>query len=135
MDFGGSLFLLLLLSETLEHGRIALLTVLQGAVDAADRRAGRAGLFEDVVIDQAVVEELGQLEALLHGLELGKRAKISKEIIAFLDSLELENGAVELAVRIRVFISIVQDKISPLLIVGFRRNYGNTLTLESKVEF
>ena len=43
--------------------------------------------------------------------------------------------AVELAVRIRVFISIVQDKISPLLIVGFRRNYGNTLTLESKVVF
>jgi len=129
------LLLLLVFLHAVEDDAVRAHAVVETAVDAADGRAGSAGLFQNVVVDQAVIQKLRQLKALLHGLELGKRAKISKEIIAFLDSLELENGAVELAVRIRVFISIVQDKISPLLIVGFRRNYGNTLTLESKVVF
>ena len=61
--------------------------------------------------------------------------KIGKEIVAFFNSLKLENGAVKLAVRIRPFISIVQDRISPLFMVGFRSSYSSTLTLESKVEF
>ena len=82
-----------------------------------------------------MAQQPGDFKALLHGLEFRESAKIGKEIVAFFNSLKLENGAVKLAVRIRPFISIVQDRISPLFMVGFRSSYSSTLTLESKVEF
>ena len=94
MDFGGSLFLLLLISETLEHGRIALLTVLQGAVDAADRRAGSAGLFENLVVDAALIEEGRDLIALLHSLEFCDRAEVFKKIDTLVDGLQSEDRLV-----------------------------------------
>ena len=74
--------------------------VVQAAVDAADGGAACAGLFENVIVNEAFIEELCDLEALLHCLHFGDGTQIRKKIVALLRSFQRQNRAVQITARV-----------------------------------
>ncbi|MBS6367802.1 MAG: GNAT family N-acetyltransferase, partial [Clostridiales bacterium] len=50
--------------------------MVEAAVDPADRGARRAGFLQNLVVDHPLIEQLGHLIALLHGLQLRDGAEV-----------------------------------------------------------
>ena len=71
---------------------IAVISVIQGTVDAADGGSGRAGFFGDFKICPVLFQHGCHLEALGEGQKLVNGTQILEEIIAFLLRLQAEDG-------------------------------------------
>ena len=79
----------------------------QGQAEEHVVRRHGAGLLEDVVIDFALAQELGHLEALLHGLHLRHGAQVAEEVVALLGGPEQQDGAVKIMLGVGLLIAVV----------------------------
>ncbi len=86
---------------------------MQAAVDAADGCRAGAGNIQNVIVNLTLAQKSCHLKALLHGLHFRHGAQVTEKAVAFLMGLQLQNRIIELMLRVRLFISIIQGFTPP----------------------
>ena len=86
--FGGALFP----AHPAEYRVVAVISIVQRPVHAADGGGGGACLFGDFQISAVVLEHGGHLEPLGDGDQLIDRTQILEEAVAFFPALQTEDG-------------------------------------------